>query len=166
MLKVEYDPSDYETLDTQDMDPELSFKLVRFKTGYIGIISYSPTTGEERVILVSPEKCTNEDNIFDGLGCKSFLVFARDAKKYMENAPRELVVVLGKETPVEYREIITCEGEDTLRERVELVIERMEIKMQNSFHYKYGEYILTFLMCISIFCSILAILNLFQLGGL
>ena len=35
---IEYDPTDYEVVETQNMDPELTFKMVKFTTGYYGII--------------------------------------------------------------------------------------------------------------------------------
>ena len=164
-MQIEYNPTEYETLETQNMDPELSFKLVKFDTGYYGIISHNPTNDLEEVVLVSPDK-DNDFDLFDGLGCRSFIVFARDAKKYMENAPRELLVVLGQEAPSEFREIITADDERTLREKVGLCIERMEMKHNDSFFTKYGDTILTVLWCITVCSLIYAIVCLLRLGGL
>lgn len=164
-MLIEYDPTEYTTLETQQMSPELTFKLVQFNTGYYGIISTNPTTQEEQVTLLSPENDTGCE-LFDGLGCQSFLVFARDAKKYLENSPRELLVVLGHEAPTEYREIITADDERTLREKVELCIERMEMKHDDSFFTKYGDTVLTVLWCITVASLLYAIVNLLRLGGL
>lgn len=164
-MLIEYDPTDYEVVETQNMDPELTFKMVKFTTGYYGIISYNPTNDLEEVVLVSPDKDNNFD-LFDGLGCRSFIVFARDAKKYMENAPRELLVMLGHEAPTEYREIITADDERTLREKVGLVIERMEMKHNDSFFNKYADRIITVLWCITVVSLIVAIVNILHIGGM
>ena len=163
-MQIEYNPTEYKTLETQNMDPELSFKLVKFDTGYYGIISQHPTTQEERVVLLSPENETGCE-LFDGLGCQSFLIFARDAKKYLENSPRELLVVLGQEAPSEFREIITADDERTLREKVELCIERMEMKHDDSFFVKYGYRIITVLWCIAVISLIVSILGILHTGG-
>ena len=116
VIEVEYSSENYKVIQTEEMDEELHFKLVKFPTGYYGVISYNPTTNKEEVILLSPEKDKGDDtcSIFGGLGCKSFMVFARDAKKHLENAPIELVVQLGHEAPDEYRETITRDQEKTL----------------------------------------------------
>ena len=163
-MQIEYNPTEYKTLETQNMDPELSFKLVKFDTGYYGIISHNPTNDLEEVVLVSPDK-DNDFDLFDGLGCRSFLIFARDAKKYMENSPRELLVVLGQEAPREFREIITADDERTLREKVGLCIERMEMKHDDSFFVKYGDRIITVLWCITVISLIVSILDILHTGG-
>ena len=166
-MQIEYDPTEYETLETQNMGPELSFKLVKFNTGYYGVISHNPVSNKEKIILVSPEQDINDEwaLILGGLGCRSFLVFARDAKNYMENSPRELLVMLGREAPTEYREIITADDERTLREKVELCIERMEMKHEDSFFYRHANKILTILWCITVIALIVAIVNILQVGG-
>lgn len=165
MMQIDYDPTEYKTIETQQMEPELTFKLVQFNTGYYGIISTNPNTQEEQVVLLSPQKDTGIE-MFDGLGCKSFLVFARDAKRYLENSPRELLVMLGHEAPTEYREIITADDERTLREKVGLVIERMEMKHNDSFFTKYGDRIITVLWCITVVSLIVAIVNILHIGGM
>ena len=164
-MQIEYNPTEYKTLETQNMDPELSFKLVKFDTGYYGIISHNPTNDLEEVVLVSPDKDNNFD-LFDGLGCRSFIVFARDAKKYMENAPRELLVILGDETPEEFREIITKDDERTLKEKVELCIERMEMKHENSFFNRYADIFATIFLCVTAMLIIICILNILHIVGL
>ena len=164
-MKIEYDPTDYEVVETQNMDPELTFKMVKFTTGYYGIISHNPTNDLEVVVLVSPDK-DNDFDLFDGLGCRSFIVFARDAKKYMENAPRELLVILGNETPEEFREIITKDDEHTLKEKVELCIERMEMKHENSFFNRYADMFNTIFLCINGMLLIIIIVNILHSGGL
>ena len=164
-MKIEYDPTDYEVVETQNMDPELTFKMVKFTTGYYGIISHNPTNDLEEVVLVSPDK-GNDFDLFDGLGCRSFIVFARDAKKYMENAPRELLVILGNETPEKFREIITKDDEHTLKEKVELCIERMEMKHENSFFNRYADMFNTIFLCINGMLLIIIIVNILHIGGL
>lgn len=127
----------------------------------------NPVSNKEKIILVSPEQDINDEwaLILGGLGCRSFLVFARDAKNYMENSPRELLVMLGREAPTEYREIITADDERTLREKVELCIERMEMKHEDSFFYRHANKILTILWCITVIALIVAIVNILQVGG-
>ena len=169
MTMIEYDETDYKILETQEMDKELGFKLVKFNTGFYGVITYNPTTMDEVVTLVSPEK--DEDNefhrIFGGLGCKSFIVFARDAKNYLENSPIELVVKLGQDAPEEYRETITRDQSKTLYEKVEICHEIMQMKLENSFHYKYGDYVLTGLTCLNVLLFVLVAVNsLNVLGGI
>jgi len=161
MTMIEYDAADYKILETQEMDKELGFKLVKFNTGFYGVITFNPSTMEEVVTLLSPEKDDDsyEVNIFGGLGCKSFLVFARDAQKYLEGAPRELVVQLGEDAPEEYREVITKDQEKTLYEKVEICQEILQMKIEDSFHYKYGDYVLTGLICINVLLFILVAVN-------
>lgn len=166
-MEIEYSSEDYDVIETEEMDNELLFKLVKFNTGYYGVISHNPTNQNEEVILISPEK-DKEDNflsIFGGLGCKSFMVFARDAKRYMENAPIELVVKLGQETAEEYREIITRDQAETLYQKVEICHEIMQMKLENSFHYKHRDYILTAFMCVTIIMFLIAIVNSLHLYG-
>ena len=167
MTMIEYDAADYEVIDTEVINDKLEFKLVKFSSGFYGILNYSPVSNKGNVILVSPEK--DEDNefysIFGGLGCRSFLVFARDAKKYLDDAPRELVVRLGKDAPDEYREVITKGQEKTLFEKVEICHEIMQMKLEDSFHYKYGDIISTVFMCVTIIMFIIAIVNSLHFYG-
>ena len=166
-MEIEYSPEDYKVIKTEEMDKELVFKLVEFTTGYYGVISYNPTTDNEQVILLSPEKdvAGNHEYLFGGLGCKSFMVFAHDAKQYMENAPIELVVQLGHDAPEEYREVITRDQAKTLHEKVEICHEIMQMKIEDSFHYRYGDTILTIFMCVTILLFIFAIVNSLHLYG-
>lgn len=56
-MKIEYDANEYETIELQEMNDNLAFKLVKFNTGIYGIISYNPSSKkEESVILLSPEQ--------------------------------------------------------------------------------------------------------------
>lgn len=170
-MKIEYDANEYETIELQEMNDNLAFKLVKFNTGIYGIISYNPSSKkEESVILLSPEQDKLSNTLASlgwdgGLGCKSFMVFARDAKKYLENAPSELVVYLGSDAADEYREIITKDQEKTLYEKVAICLEIMEMKFEDSFHYKYGDSILTVFMCVTIIMFIIAIVNSLHLYG-
>lgn len=167
MKNIEFSPEDYKVFETLQMDDELIFKLVEFNTGYYGIISNNPTTNKEEVILVSPEKdiAGNHEYIFGGLGCKSFIVFARDAKNYLENSPIELVVKLGQDAPEEYRETITRDQSKTLYEKVEICQEIMQMKIENSFHYKYGDYVLTGLTCLNVLLFIIVAVNSLKVLG-
>ena len=167
MTMIEYDKQEYETLESQEMSEELAFKLVQFTTGFYGIISYNPTSPEkETVILVSPED-KETPSIFRSLGCESFMVFARDAKKYLENVPTELVVYLGTDAAEEYREVITRDQEKTLFEKVQICLEIMEMRVENSFHYGYGDHILTIMLCLNVFVIVFVIINALQtLGGI
>lgn len=165
---IEYSSEDYKVIKTQEMDKELQFKLVQFTTGYYGVISYNPTTDNEQVILLSPEKevdAEKHEYLFNGLGCKSFMVFAHDAKNYMENATLELVVQLGQDAPEEYREVITRDQAKTLYEKVEICHEIIQMKFEDSFHYKYGDYLLTAFMCVTIIMFLIAIVNSLHLYG-
>ena len=169
-MKIEYVPDEYETIESQEMNDNLAFKLVKFNTEIYGIISYNPTSKEEEVILLSPKKDKLSNTLASlgwdgGLGCRSFMVFARDAKKYLENAPSELVVYLGTEAPDEYREVITKDQEKTLYEKVAICLEIMEMKFEDSFHYKYGDSILTVFMCVTVIMFIIAIVNSLHLCG-
>lgn len=166
-MEIEYSPEDYKVIKTEEMDKELVFKLVEFTTGYYGVISYNPTTDNEQVILLSPEKdvAGNHEYLFGGLGCKSFMVFAHDAKQYMENAPIELVVQLGHDAADEYRELITKDQAHTLYEKMEICHELLSMKIEDSFHYKYGDPILTGLLCFNIIIAIILILNSFHILG-
>ncbi|MBQ6444495.1 MAG: hypothetical protein IJJ11_07465 [Methanosphaera sp.] len=169
-MKIEYVPDEYETIESQEMNDNLAFKLVKFNTEIYGIISYNPTSKEEEVILLSPKKDKLSNTLASlgwdgGLGCRSFMVFARDAKKYLENAPSELVVYLGTEAPDEYREVITKDQEKTLYEKVAICLEIMEMKFEDSFHYKYGDIIVTVFMCITILMVLIAIANTLHLYG-
>lgn len=161
MKNIEYSSEDYKVIETEEMNDELHFKLVQFNTGYYGIISHNPTNNKEKVILLSPEK-DKRDNlalIFGGLGCKSFMVFANDAKRYLEKAPIELVVKLGKDAPTEYREAITRDQAKTLYQKVEICHEIMSMKIEDSFHYNYRDLILFVLLGIIISSFIVAIVN-------
>ncbi|WP_296882232.1 hypothetical protein [uncultured Methanobrevibacter sp.] len=165
MTMIEYDAADYEILETEVMGDELGFKLVKFSSGFYGVVSYNPLTNDEKVTLVSPEKDINKDFcfIFGGLGCKSFIVFARDAKKYLDNAPRELVVQLGQDAPDEYREVITKDQEKTLFEKVEICHEIMVMKLDESYHLK--DILSTILMCAVIIVLFIAMVNSLHLWG-
>lgn len=171
-MKIEYDADEYETIESQEINDNLAFKLVKFNTDIYGIISYNPLSKEEEVILLSPEEDKLSNTLSSlgwdgGLGCKSFMVFARDAKKYLENAPSELVVYLGSDAADEYREVITKDQEKTLFEKVQICLEIMEMKFEDSIHYKYGGHILTGLVCFNIIVAGILILNSFKiLGGL
>ena len=84
----------------------------------------------------------------------------------METAPRELLVVLGQEAPSEFREIITADDERTLREKVELCIERMEMKHENSFFNRYADIFATIFLCVTAMLIIICILNILHIVGL
>ena len=163
MNSIEFSPEDYIVIKTQEMDDELHFKFVQFNTGYYGIISENPKQQEEKVILLSPEngKTTQiGDNIIalnKGLGCISYMGFANDAKRYMENAPIELVVQLGHDAPEEYREVITKDQAKTLCEKVEICYEIMGIKFDESSHSR--DILSTIFMCVVILCFLIAIVN-------
>ena len=49
MNQIQYNPKDYELIRTQEMDEELIFKLVKFSTGYYGVLSYNPLINAEKV---------------------------------------------------------------------------------------------------------------------
>lgn len=166
MIEINFSKTDYEVLETQEMGNKLHLKFVQFNTGYYGVIAENPEKKMEEVILVSPEKGeTNFDEHFitGGSGCKSYMVFARDAKNYMEKNPIELVVKLGDND--EYREIITREDSKTLYEKVNICLEIMEMKYENSFIYKYGDLIQTVLLCIIILSFIFCFLNSLRVLG-
>ena len=168
LLKIEYQGNEYSVIETQEMDDELHFKLVKFNTGYYGIISHNPITKNEKVILLSPEKevdTEKQEYLFNGLGCKSFIVFARDAKKHLENAPIELVVQLGHDAPKEYREVITRDQAETLYQKIEICHEIMSMKLEDSFYCKYGDSLLTAFMCVTIIMFLIAIVNTLHLYG-
>lgn len=160
---IEFNPEDYTVIKTQEMDDELQFKFVQFQTGYYGVISENPKQQEEEVILLSPEKGETtqiNDNIAaltGGLGCISYMVFANDAKRYMENAPLELVVQLGNDAPEEYRETITRDQAKTLYEKVEICYEIMEMKIEESSHSR--DILSTIFMCGVILMFLIAIVN-------
>ena len=159
MDSIEFNPEDYTLIKTQEMDDELHFKFVQFNTGYYGIISHNPTTNKERVTLLSPDKDTNNEtiSIFGGLGCRTFITFAEETKKYMENAPIDLVVQLGHDAPEEYRETITRDQAKTLYEKVEICHEIMEMKIEESFHSR--DILSTIFMCVVILMFIIVIAN-------
>jgi len=166
MTTIEYHENEYELIKTEQIDTELEFKLVKFHTGHYGIIAHNPTTDKERVSLLSPEKEPDgEVSTFHGIGCKSFIIFARDAKKYMENSPMELVVQLGQDAPTEYREAITRDQAKTLYERLEICYEILTMRIEDSFHYKYGNQILTVLICINIILGLVAITSTLHSTG-
>ena len=156
---IEFNPENYKLIETQEMDSELHFKLVQFQTGYYGIISHNPKTNKERVTLLSPDKNNNNEtpNIFAGLGCKTFLTFAKDTKDYMENAPLELVVQLGHDAPNEYREVITRDQAKTLFEKVEICHEIMVMKIEESTHP--SDILFPIFMCVTIIMFLIAIVN-------
>lgn len=162
-MKIEYDANEYETLESQEMNDNLAFKLVKFNTGIYGIISYNPSSKkEESVILLSPEQDKLSNTLASlgwdgGLGCKSFMVFARDAKKYLENAPSELVVYLGSDAADEYREIITKDQEKTLYEKVAICLEIMEMKIEESSHSR--DILFTISICVLIIGILIVIVN-------
>ena len=160
---IEFNPEDYTVIKTQEMDDELQFKFVQFQTGYYGVISENPKEKQEEVILLSPEKGKTtqiHDNIAaltGGLGCISYMVFANDAKKYMENAPLELVVQLGHDAPEEYREVITRDQAKTLYEKVEICHEIMEMKIEESSHSR--DILFTISICVLIIGTLIVIVN-------
>ena len=160
---IEFNPEDYTVIKTQEMDDELQFKFVQFQTGYYGVISENPKQQEEEVILLSPEKGETtqiNDNIVAltrGLGCISYMVFANDAKRYMENAPLELVVQLGHDAPEEFREVITKDQAKTLYEKVEICHEIMEIKLNESSHSR--DILFTISICVLIIGILIVIVN-------
>lgn len=165
MNSIEYVSDDYKLIETEEMDKELHFKIVQFNTGYYGVISYNPTNDKEKVILLSPEKdiAGNHEYLFGGLGCKSFMVFARDAKQYMQNAPIELVVQLGHDAADEYREVITRDQAHTLYEKVEICHEIMAMKIEDSFNHR--DYLMTAFMCVTIIMFLVAIVNTLHVYG-
>ena len=168
MTMIEYDEKNYRVLETQEIDEGLHYKLVKFDTGFYGIISYNPVSKKERVTLVSTDKdrlLNNKISWVGGLGCRAFMIFARDVKKYLENSPVELIVQLGHEAPEEYREIITNTQGKRLYEKVEICQEIMQMKQENSFNYKYGDTILTIFMCCFVLFFIIALLNTLRLYG-
>ena len=163
MNSIEFSENDYTVIKTQEMDDELHFKFVQFNTGYYGIITENPKEKQEEVILLSPEKGETtqiEDNIIastGGLGCISYMVFANDAKRYMKNAPLELVVQLGNDAPEEYREVITKDQAKTLYEKVEICHEIMEMKIEESSHSR--DILFTISICVLIIGILIVIVN-------
>ena len=88
MNSIEYSSNDYEVIETQKMDDRLEFKLIKFHTGYYGVMSHDPLTDKEEIILISPKKDKKDDfaSIFGGWGCRSYLLFARDANNYYKHS--------------------------------------------------------------------------------
>ena len=161
-MSIDYSPEDYTVIKTQEMDDELHFKFVQFNTGYYGIITENPKQQQEEVILLSPEKGETQINnniaaLTGGLGCISYMVFANDAKRYMENAPLELVVQLGHDAPEEYREVITRDQAKTLYEKMEICHEIMEMKIEESSHSR--DILFTISMCVFILIFLIVIVN-------
>lgn len=168
MNQIQYNPNDYELIRTQEMEKDLVFKLVRFSTGYYGVLSYNPLIDSEQVILLS-SNCSNEDkssDYFTGIGCQSFLIFANDAKKYIDEAPLELVVRLGSDAAEEYREVITREQGETLYEKVGICYEIMNMKIEDSFIYKYGDFIQVALISFTAVMCGIVIMNTLHLYGM
>lgn len=171
MNQIQYNPNDYELIQTQEMDEELVFKLVRFSTGYYGVLSYNPLLDAENVLLISHDKDDAESNndeelaLFKGLACQSFLIFAKDAKKYLEKAPLELVIRLGENADEEYREVITREQGETLYEKAGICYEIMNIKMEDSFMFKHGDTIQVVFICFTVVMCGVAIINTLHVMG-
>lgn len=170
MTTIEYSENEYTIIQTLELDDELLLKLVQFNTGHYGIITQNRKTNNEIVTLISPEKGTTKNKnevtiLTGGLGCLSYMQFARDAKHYHENTPIELVVKLGENTSEEYREIITQDQAKTLYERAEICYEILSMKLEDSFHYKYGDKIMTIFMCLFILFFVIAIVNTIRLHG-
>lgn len=161
--KIEYDEKDYEVIQTQQMDDELLLKFVQFNTGYYGVITKNLQENDEIVTLISPEKgeTTKENNnitiLTGGLGCVSYMLFAKNSKNYMENNPIELVIRLGQDAGEEYRELITRDQAHTLYEKAEICYELMEMKIEESSHSR--DILSTIFMCVVILMFLIAIVN-------
>lgn len=93
------------------------------------------------------------------------MVFAHDAKQYMENAPIELVVQLGHDAADEYRELITKDQAHTLYEKMEICHELLSMKIEDSFTHKYGDHIMIFFMCLFSLFFIIAIVSTLHSHG-
>ena len=70
----------------------------------------------------------------------------------------ELVVAVDPKNQEIYRETITGDQAKTLLEKVEIARELVELKRENSWQFKYENYILTILILICISCFVIAIL--------
>ena len=154
MKSIQYDPTNYEILNTIKLEENFIFQSVKFPNGHYGINYLNPEKNINETILVSTEKTD--------LGPKAFIEFAIASKinefKIEDMDKVELVVMLPDGES--FREAVTGNEAKTLTEKLDIAREIREIREEKHLE-KYDTFQLI-LMCI---LFILIVINLIKIFG-
>lgn len=129
MKTIEYDPTDYEIIETIDFDDD-QIQKVQFKSGYYGIVYVIPSAEVADLMLIGTDK--------KGAYVNLFLEFARSQTEVINKIHEQidkvhLVIQLDKEQSEIFEEIISKEEANDLLERLKITNEIIELKEANNF---------------------------------
>ena len=132
MKIIEYDPDDYEIIDTIEHDNNDLFQKVRFKSGHYGVIFITTDNNTKYydIIFISP----NKDDTYVNL----FLEFARNQTEIINKIHEKvdevkLIVQLDTRDSEIFEELISKDEANDLLERLKITNEIAEIRKENEF---------------------------------
>lgn len=128
MKTIEYDPTDYEVIETIDFEDD-QIQKVQFKSGYYGVVYVIPSAEVADLMLIGTDK--------KGAYVNLFLEFARSQTEVINQIHEQidkvhLVIQLDKEQSEIFEEIISKEEANDLLERLKITNEIMELKETNT----------------------------------
>lgn len=134
MKSIEYDPHDYEIINTIEYDNGDLFQKIQFKTGYYGIL-YTTTEKNKKytdIIFISTDK--NSD-----IYINVFLEFARSQTEVINKIHEKvdkvhLVIQLNKEQSQIFEQMITKDQANDLLERLRITNEIIELREANNYN--------------------------------
>lgn len=128
MKTIEYDPTDYEVIETIDFEDD-QIQKVQFKSGYYGVVYVIPSAEVADLMLIGTDKKGSYVNLF--------LEFARSQTEVINQIHEQidkvhLVIQLDKEQSEIFEEIISKDEANDLLERLKITNEIMELKETNT----------------------------------
>ena len=129
MKTIEYDPIDYEIIDTINFDEDLIQK-VKFKSGYYGVAYHVTENNVTDIMLIGTDKGEAYVDLF--------LAFARSQTEVINKIHEKvdkvhLVVQLNNEQSEIFEQLISKEEANDLLERLKIANELVEIREANRF---------------------------------
>ena len=150
MKTIEYDPTDYEVIETIDFDDD-QIQKVQFKSGYYGIVYVIPSAEVADLMLIGTDKKGSYVNLF--------LEFARSQteviNKIHEHIDKVSVIVqLNKEQSEIFEEVVSKDEANDLLERLRIVNEIQELAHNPHDDVRFLEFILIGFILLNLACII------------
>lgn len=128
MKSIEYDPTDYEVIDTIEFDDDL-FQKVRFKSGYYGVAYHISENNVTDIMLIGTDKGEAYVNLF--------LSFARNQTEVINKIHEQvdkvhLVVQLDKEQSEVFEQLVSKDEANDLIERLKIANEIIAMREEDN----------------------------------
>ena len=150
MKTIEYDPINYEVIDTIDFEDD-QLQKVKFTSGYYGVVYVIPEANVADLMLVGTDKQGKYVNLF--------LEFARSQteviNKIHENIDKvQIVVQLNKEQSEIFEEVVSKDEANDLLERLRIANEIHELTHNPHDDVRFLEFMLIGFILLNIACII------------